>query len=258
GVSIAIINAKETGKIRQIERVIGKKFTKAEVPSGFDVCEKQLFGLVHKVHNVAVNEQQIEPYMQRIMDEFADLEKEDIIKRFASLEFNRFLDYYKNAPDLNVSEDRSFRDRPERGERGDRGSERYDRTSSRSEYTRLFINLGSVDEITRGDMLSFICNNAQISGKSVGKIDLKGVYSFFEVHNEVADKVIQGFKGAEYMGRNVRIENAGDRDRNESRRPSSNSGGGGYHKRKSYGDNNRGGGNRDFGGKRRDERKSRW
>ncbi|MBE7176115.1 MAG: DEAD/DEAH box helicase [Mucilaginibacter polytrichastri] len=247
GVSIAIINAKEVGKIRQIEKVIGKKFTKAEIPTGFDVCEKQLFGLVHKVHNVEVNEQQIEPYMQRIMDEFADLSKDDIVKRFASLEFNRFLDYYKNAPDLNVSADeRSFRDRPEKGDR-------FGRTGYKSDFTRLFINLGSVDEITRGDMLSFICNNGQISGKSVGKIDLKGVYSFFEVENAVADKVVQGFKGAEYMGRSVRIEPAGDRERNEPRGHASN--GGGYKKR-SYGDNNRGG--RDFGGRKREERRSRW
>src|SRR6201985_1380852 len=121
GVSISIINGKELGKIRQIERVIGKKFIKAEIPTGFDVVEKQLFALVHKVHNVEVNEQQIEVYIPRIMDEFAELSKEDIIKRFASLEFNRFLDYYKNAPDLNVQFDdsrKSFDGKPFDGERG--------------------------------------------------------------------------------------------------------------------------------------------
>ncbi|MGI4805109.1 MAG: DEAD/DEAH box helicase, partial [Janthinobacterium lividum] len=107
GISIAIINAKEIGKIRQIERVIGKKFVKAEIPTGFDVCEKQLFGLVHKVHNVEVNDSQIDQYIPRIMAEFEELTKEDIIKRFASLEFNRFLEYYKNAPDLNASADES-------------------------------------------------------------------------------------------------------------------------------------------------------
>src|SRR6201994_215930 len=117
GVSISIINAKELGKIRQIEKVIGKQFIKAEIPTGFDVVEKQLFALVHKVHNVQVNEVQIEQYLPRIMDEFKELSKEEIIKRFASLEFNRFLDYYKNAPDLNVqADDRAFRE----GERGER------------------------------------------------------------------------------------------------------------------------------------------
>eukprot|EP01132_Coremiostelium_polycephalum_P017758 gene17758-21231_t len=181
GISICIVNSKEIGKIRQIERIIGKQFTKAELPTGFDVCEKQLFSLVHKVHNVEVNDNQIDQYIPRIMDEFAELSKEDVIKRFASLEFNRFLEYYKNAPDLNASAD----DRGERGERGERGM----RSRSSEGYTRLFINLGSVDDFTRGDLLSFVCNNGKISGKNIGKIDLKGVYSFFEVENAAVDSL---------------------------------------------------------------------
>src|ERR1700760_3394275 len=123
GVSISIINAKELGKIRQIERTIGKKFNKAEIPTGFDVCEKQLFSIVHKIHDVEVNEQQIEQYIPRIMEEFKDFTKEDFVKRFASIEFNRFLDYYKNAPDLNapVEEGRFDRERGERAPRGEFG-----------------------------------------------------------------------------------------------------------------------------------------
>jgi ATP-dependent RNA helicase DeaD len=207
GISIAIINSKELGKIRQIERVIGKKFVKAEIPTGFDVCEKQLFALIHKVHNVEVNEQQIEQYIPRIMNEFADLSKEDIIKRFASLEFNSFLDYYKNAPDLNAPvDDRIGRDRPERGE----GGERFAREGARGEFTRLFINLGSVDGFTRGDLLGYICNTAKISGKTVGKIDVKGVYSFFEVPHDDVAKTQEGFKGADFQGREVRIEISGE------------------------------------------------
>ncbi|MGY3214154.1 DEAD/DEAH box helicase [Mucilaginibacter sp. HD30] len=210
GVSIAIINSKELGKIRQIERVIGKKFVKAEIPTGFDVCEKQLFALIHKVHNVEVNEQQIEQYIPRIMNEFADLSKEDIIKRFASLEFNSFLDYYKNAPDLNApADDRVGRDRPERGERGE-GGERFAREGARGEFTRLFINLGSVDGFSRGDLLGYICNTAKISGKTVGKIDVKGVYSFFEVPHDDVAKTQEGFKGADFQGREVRIEISGE------------------------------------------------
>jgi ATP-dependent RNA helicase DeaD len=293
GISIAIINSKESGKIRQIERVIGKQFTKAEIPSGFDVCEKQLFGLVHKVHNVAVSEDQIEQYLPRIMEEFKDLDKAEIIKRFASLEFNRFLDYYKNAPDLNASAEDSGR-----GERGDK----FGRTGFKSDFTRLFINLGSVDDFSRGDMLGFICNQAKISGKTIGKIDLKGVYTFFEVENEFADKVQQEFsKNIEFQGRPVRVELAGDRGleggggggnrprggggyggkrdggggyRGNSGGYRGNSGGsgrreggsgyGGGGRREggsSYGGGNRegggGGGFRDFSGKTREERSSR-
>ena len=158
GVSISIINAKELGKIRQIERGLGKRFVKAEIPTGFDVCEKQLFSIVHKVHSVTVNEQQIEQYIPRIMEEFKDMSKEEFIKRFASIEFNRFLDYYKNAPDLNAPLEEGRR--LERGD--DRSASRHN--GGKSEYTRLFINLGSVDEFNRGDLLGFICNNTRISG----------------------------------------------------------------------------------------------
>ncbi len=258
GVSIAIINSKESGKIRQIERVIGKQFTKAEIPNGFDVCEKQLFALVHKVHNVEVNEEQIEQYIPRIMDEFKDLDKEQIIKRFASLEFNRFLEYYKNAPDLNAPahEDRA-------GDRGDRSF----KSSVSAGYTRLFMNLGSVDDFTRGDMLGFICNNTKISGKSIGKIDLKGVFTFFEVENTFVDQVQQGFKSVDYQGRAVRIELAGDREgggggsreRGSGGYRSRESGSGGGYRGRTGGGASRdsgGGGFRDFSGKRREERSS--
>ena len=270
GISIAIINSKELGKIRHIERTIGKQFTKAEIPSGFDVCEKQLFAMIHKVHNVEVNEEQIEQYIPRIMDEFKDMDKETIIKRFASLEFNRFLEYYSKSPDLNISgDDRGF----ERGDRPERGDRAF-RSSTSPGYTRLFMNLGSVDDFTRGDMLGFICNNTKISGKSVGKIDLKGVFTFFEVEESAVNQVIEGFKSVDFQGRDVRIELAGDRegggggDRGGSYR----GGGGGYRggsgggRREGGGGGYRGGsgggrreggsggGFRDFSGKRREDR----
>ncbi|WPU99488.1 DEAD/DEAH box helicase [Mucilaginibacter sp. cycad4] len=276
GVSISIVNAKELGKIRQIERVIGKKFVKAEIPTGFDVCEKQLFSIVHKVHNVTVNEEQIEQYLPRIYDEFKDFTKEDFIKRFASIEFNRFLDYYKNAPDLNASVEEGRNRFEERGERGN---------GVRGNFTRLFINLGSVDEFNRGDLLGYICNTTKISGRTVGKIDVKGVYSFFEVQNEDVDKVMASFKEAEYKGRPVRIEisgegtsdNRGSGERREGgyrggdRREGGYRGGdrreGGYRggeRREGGGyrgnekrEHNGGGGFRDFSGKPREDRPER-
>jgi ATP-dependent RNA helicase DeaD len=266
GVSISIINAKELGKIRQIERGLGKKFVKAEIPTGFDVCEKQLFSIVHKIHDVQVNEQQIEQYLPRIMEEFKDLTKEDFIKRFASIEFNRFLDYYKNAPDLNapLEEGRRFERDGERAPRGEAG---------KSEYTRLFINLGSVDEFNRGDLLGYICNQSKISGRTVGKIDVKGVYSFFEVPHADVEKVTAGFNGAEFKGRPVRIEISGEGS--SERREGGGGGGyqrreGGYNRERSGGGERReggyrggdrngsaGGGFRDFSGKRKEDRPER-
>lgn len=207
GISIAIISGRDIGKIRQIERVIGKKFTKVDVPDGFAVCEKQLFGLVHKVHNVTVNEEQIEPYLERIFEEFASMSKEEIIKRFASLEFNQFLEYYQDAPDLNVKEER--RSATSTFEGGDR-------KSSGGKFTRLFINLGSVDDFTRGDMLRYLCDTSGVRGNKIGRIDLKGVYSFFEVENDVVEKFQQTFKKAEYNGRSVRIEMSQDGDKRRS------------------------------------------
>ena len=251
GISLSLVNLKELGKIRQIEKVIGKPFVKMDVPRGEAVVESQLFAMINKVQQVAVNDDHIDPYLPKIMESFADLSKEEIIKRFASLEFNRFLEYYQNAPDLNVdtTDSRGF-DRKGKGER-------FGRNGYKSDYTRLFINLGSVDEFTRGDMLGYICNNTRISGKAIGKIELKGVYTFFEVENASVDKVFSGFQNIDFNGRTVRVENAGEGrgerrggdKRGRSFRNGSDNGG---RRRR---DN--GGGFRDFsGGKRRE--KSRW
>ncbi|HEY0246124.1 MAG TPA: DEAD/DEAH box helicase [Mucilaginibacter sp.] len=274
GVSISIINAKELGKIRQIERGLGKKFVKAEIPTGFDVCEKQLFSIVHKIHDVEVNEQQIDQYLPRIMEEFKDLSKEDFIKRFASIEFNRFLDYYKNAPDLNAAVEEGRYERGERGER-DRGerSSRGGESGGKSEYTRLFINLGSVDEFNRGDLLGYICNNTKISGRTVGKIDVKGVFSFFEVPHAEVEKVMSSFKGVDFKGREVRIEISGEgssssRSGGGERREGSYNRNGGERRESGYnrsGSGERrdrpapagGSGFRDFSGKRREDRPER-
>lgn len=274
GVSISIINVKELGKIRQIERIIGKKFVKADVPSGFDVCEKQLFGMIHKVHNVTVNDEQIAPYIPRIMEEFGELSKEDLIKRFASVEFNRFLEYYKNAKDLNVNTD-NVRIQ----EKGDRSGRSGRRNGTDVGFTRLFINLGSVDEFNRGSLLGFICNNGKVSGKSVGKIDLKGVYSFFEVEDKDVDSLYANFKNIEFNGRDVRIENAGARPSEGGGGRGRNRNGGGSRSRNGFSSRNgssRNGGERprngyekrsrekqdsgfrDFSGRSKSEMKKRW
>jgi len=191
---------------------------------------------------------------------------------------------------LNAPADDRVRFEGERGERGER-SERGERAprAGSAEFTRLFINLGSVDEFNRGDLLGYICNNTKISGRTVGKIDVKGVYSFFEVANADVEKVMTGFKGIDFKGREVRIEVSGEgtsttRPEGERRqggggysggRPS---GGGGYNRDRSSGGGgerreggfNRersnaggerreggGGGFRDFSGKRREDRPER-
>ena len=260
GISISLVNVKEMSKIRHIEKIIGKQFVRKQVPQGTEVCEKQLFSIVDSVHKVEVQEEQISAFLPQILESLNDLSKEEVIKRFASLEFNRFLDYYKNAPDLNVD----ARD----SSRGDSDRDFSGRRASSQGYTRLFMNLGSVDEFSRGDMLGFICNTSKISGKSIGKIDLKGVFTFFEVQDEEVEKVFQGFKEIEFNGRAVRIEvsgdgksdRGGDRGKRRYSGGGDRNGGGGYRGGSSSGRRERsggGGGFRDFSGKRR-ESKSRY
>lgn len=240
GISLSLVNVKEIGKIRRIEKIIGKQFEKKQIPQATEVIEKQLLAMMNKIHNVEINEEKITPYLPSIMESMQDLSKEDIIKRFASLEFNRFLDYYQNAPDLNADARERDGDRGERGERG----ERRERSVSKG-FTRLFINLGSVDEFSRGDMLGLICDAANISGKSVGKIDMKGVFTFFEVQDADVKKVFDGFQGTEYNGRAVRVEVSGEESRGGGRR----GGDSGGRRRSGGGDRDRKGGS--FRGDRR-------
>ena len=214
GVSIAIINMKEVGKIRIIERLIKKKFTQATVPTGFEACETQLFSLVKKIHNVEVNEKAIEGYLPKIYNELKELSREDIIKRFVSTEFNRFLDYYKNAPDLNVSV----------------GRERA--SVSVNGITKLFINLGELDNLDSNSMKEYISEVSGVSLNQIVNIDVKSSFSFVEVKTEVAEIISGTFKNIQYNNRNVRIESRGD---NSSVKRSSGGDNSSYGERRSYG-----------------------
>lgn len=220
GVSIAIINMKEVGKIRIIERLIKTKFTQAKVPNGFEVCEKQLFSLVKKIHNVEVNETAIESYLPGIYDELKDLTREDIIKRFVSTEFNRFLEYYKNAPDLNAS------------------SSRDQRSVSTNGNTKLFINLGEMDKLDSGSMTEYISEVSGVAANTIVSIDVKSSFSFIEVKTESAEIITGTFKNIQFNGRNVRIESRG-----------ASSGSSGTGERRSYGSGNSYGGGSSYGGR---------
>jgi ATP-dependent RNA helicase DeaD len=197
GISIAIITRKEVSKIRQIEKAVQTKFEKKEVPTGVEVCEKRVLNIVARLREVPLAEKEIGHFLPAVFEELKDLSKEEIIKRFTALEFNHFLDYYRDAPDLNRS-DKSDRgsDRGERGEtyRGAGGGD------------RLFINLGKMDGFDAGKMLGMICDRAKVSREVVGRIDLKGAYSFIEVEKEFTNVVREHLHGFEYKGRMVRIE----------------------------------------------------
>ncbi|MBY0434372.1 MAG: DEAD/DEAH box helicase [Cyclobacteriaceae bacterium] len=190
GISIALVSKHEVGKIKQIERNLKAPMKRMMVPTGAEVCQKQLLALMHKVKEVKVNEAEIAEFLPTVFEELNDLSKQELIKRFASIEFNRFLEYYRNAPDLNAD-----------GKRGDgSGSERY------ATGTRFFINLGKMDGLEKSHMLELIDEYTGLGKQDIGKIDLKGAYSFFEVEKDKVDKVVRGFTGVEFQGRQVRVE----------------------------------------------------
>lgn len=194
GISLAIVSKKEVGKIQQVERGLKRKFTRVPVPTGDEVCQKKLLDLVHKVRKVEVNEEEIDSFLPEVYHELKDLSKEDIIKRFASIEFNRFLEYYRDARDLNKS------DRTRTFEASEGESERY------TDGDRIFINVGKMDGLEKGNLLELICDFGEVTSAAIGKIDLKGAYSFFEIQKDKTAQVMKGFEGVELRGRKVRLE----------------------------------------------------
>lgn len=186
GISMALINMKEIGRIKMIERLVKTQFTRAQLPLGTEVCENQLISLVKKVHNVSVNREEIEPFMGAIYDELAELSREEIITRFIAVEFNRFLDYYRNSPDLNAyGNNEDF---------------------SHGGGVKMFLTLGSLDGLTKESMKAFVAKTAGIDEKNIPWIDLKNSYSFVEVDPSAVDQVLNAFKGITYNGRRAEVE----------------------------------------------------
>ena len=203
GISLAIISKREIGRIQQVERNLKRKFTKIAVPSGDEICQNKLLALVHKVRQVEVNDEEIDSFLPEVYHELRDLSKEDIIKRFASIEFNRFLEYYRDAKDLNnKSADRT---RPYESARDMGGSSSGDGEQFGS-GDRIFINVGKMDDLEKGTLLGLICDFGEVTREAVGKIDLKGAYSFFEVDKKFTEQIMKGFEGVEVRGRKVRLE----------------------------------------------------
>lgn len=259
GLSISILHIKEKGRVQRIEKIIGKKFERTVIPSGEKICEKQLFNLVDKIEKVAVNESEIESYLPAIFRKLEWLSNEDLIKRVVSLEFNRLLDYYRGAKDLDIPDERGARrddgdDRgSRRGEKADRG-ERGSRGKTTAGMVRMFTNIGKMDGAEPGGMIGFI-HDAVGKRVDIGKIDLMQNFSFFEVAESDAKDVLSTFADYDIDGRKIVVEVAGERGEGE-KRPSRSNGGGG--RSGGYGGGsggyNRGGSRDSRGGDRRDSR----
>ena len=211
GTSIAIINLREKGKLREIERIIGKKFIAGEMPTGKQICEKQLIKVIDELEKVKVNEEEITDFMPEIYRKLEWLSKEDLIKRMVSHEFNRFLDYYRDREEIETPTD-------SRGERNTRDSRERGSRKAAPGFTRLFINLGKMDSFFPSELISLLNSNTR--GRiELGRIDLMKNFSFFEVEEKEAQNVVKALNRANWNGRKVSVEVAGE-EAGEGRRGS--------------------------------------
>ena len=201
GTSIAIINLREKGKMREIERIIGKKFIQGEMPTGKQICEKQLLKVIDELEKVKVNEDEICDFMPDIYRKLDWLSKEDLIKRMVSHEFNRFLDYYRNREEIEIATG---------SERNAKGSERSGSTRQAAPgFKRLFINLGKMDNFFPNELISLLNSNTR--GRiELGRIDLMQKFSFFEVEEKEVGNVVKALNRANWNGRKVSVEIAGE------------------------------------------------
>ena len=203
GISIALVTPRDERKIKDLSRRLKMEFAQVKIPGGAEVCERQLLNFMHRVIEVNVEEEAIEQFLPAIHEELKDLDRDELVKRMVSLEFNRFWDYYKNAQDLNMRSSTQKRVRQNDG--------------AVSTEDRLFINVGRKDGIDVPSLLTLIHKQCGVRGKNVGRVDLKGVFSFFDVDKAFTEEIIKGFAGAEVGGRAVRIEVSGDRPESSER-----------------------------------------
>jgi ATP-dependent RNA helicase DeaD len=208
GTSIIIAHSREGRKLKSIEKMIKRDLKLMKVPNGDEICQIQLMKLIDKVVATDVNHQ-IDKYLPSIEEKLAHLDKEGIIKHFVSTEFNRFLAFYKNAQDLNVSGSKG-NDRNERGGRADRKGKRGDRGErtghAESGHTRFFINLGQEKDMQAHNLIGLINECTRNRNIPVGKIDIMRKFSFFEIPSDFETDILSGMVDANWNGNRVNVE----------------------------------------------------
>jgi len=199
GISIAILHTREMRKIREIEKRTRISSTREDVPSGMDICNTRLYSLIDKVENVEVDEEQIAQFMPDIYKKLEWLERDELIKHFVSTEFNRYLSYYKNARDINISSDSKNRERKKRD-----NPDRNDRNLA--SLTGFYINVGFQSKMNPGRLMGLINESLRSSNAVIGNIEIMKTFSFFEIEEEYESKLIQSFKGKKFAGILIQIE----------------------------------------------------
>jgi ATP-dependent RNA helicase DeaD len=223
GISLSLIHSREIGKLRLIERIVQVPFHKMEIPSGKDVCRKQFFHFMEKLLQADISHGDYETYVPMLAEKFADVSKEEVLKRVAAMEFDRFLKYYENAEDLNarerVREYGSRESRPATGERreygrraevaGDgRARARDFNSNTTGDYARLFVNLGTKDGFYKASFLQFILDMSDLRKEVLGRIDMKEMNSWIEIDRKSAPQMIRAIDGKNFKGRRIRMNDA--------------------------------------------------
>ncbi len=200
GISIVIVNLKEIYKIRLIEKRLGKKFEALKIPRGSEVCEKQLYHLVEKVKNTEIQHQEIAPFLPAIYEQLRGLGKEEIIQRFVSADFNRFLSYYRDAPDINVEMKKK---------EGSPGSTKRENGTDSRGVARLVVNIGLMERFTPKSMKTYLAEKTKMADLQVINVEVMKNRSFFEVDPGQAAPLIAAFQDVSFKNRPVRVEYAG-------------------------------------------------
>jgi ATP-dependent RNA helicase DeaD len=213
GVCISIVTQREAYRLRQIEKLINNRFHKLDIPSGKDVCRKQFFHFIDKLLKADISHGEYETYIPLLQEKFVAMSKEEILQRVAALEFDRFLQYYENAADLNARDDRRAERTPlsRDGAAGDRRSRDRDRSAAGSgsgNYKKLFINLGIKDGFYKASFLQFILDLSDLKKEVLGRIDMKDMNSWVEVENSAAQHMIRAIDGKKFKGRKIRMNDA--------------------------------------------------
>ena len=239
GQSISIVNSKEVGKIKLLERKIGKDFKKMLVPSGKEICEKRLFNLIDNIEQVEIDEAQIATFLPDIYKKLSWLDREALISRFVSIEFNRFLEYYKDSADLNVNErkgrddrrngggrdaesgfklrDRRDRDRDERPKNRRDSRDRDERPKNRrggdvSSFAHFHLNVGSKHKLNAFRLVNLINDVLPTQNVEIGKIEILKNFSFFDIDSKYEKEVLEAFKGADFKGEELIVERSEPKD----------------------------------------------
>jgi ATP-dependent RNA helicase DeaD len=200
GKALSIIHLREKHRMRQLEKKIGRPIEKIDVPDGKAICSNQLYHLIDKVEKVNVNEAEIAPFVNDINKKLEWIDREDLIKRFLSVEFNRFLSYYENTKDINVADrgknERKTRDKSPRPERG----------SSAGAFTRYYINLGQNQGITPRHLIQLVNSNLKKDSFAIGKIEVMKKFSFFEIESHMSEKIEATLNGVMYKEKIINLE----------------------------------------------------